>query len=479
MPISLHNVEFFVLNMRTRIPFRYGIAELKAVPHLFCRAEIEVDGRKGVGISSEGLPPKWFTKNPAASFRDEIADMLHVIETAADFSMQIGSAPSVFDLWQQTYVEQMKWAPTQGYPPLLWSFGVTVIERALIEGFCRITGKPFAAALRENTLGIHLNELHGELKGLRPADLLPPEAARSIQVRHTVGLADPLTDADIPEREIVNDGLPQSLEAAIVQYGLTHFKIKLGQPGDDFSRLLRIAGIIDKQCAGGFQFTLDGNEFYKNVDAFRADWERLIADPRLQSFLRGLLFVEQPLHRDAALSVDAADDLLEWESRPPMIIDESDAHLGSCAEAIESGYVGTSHKNCKGVFKGVANACLLEHRRRAHPEFRAVISGEDLCSVGPVAMIQDLAVVANLGLTHVERNGHHYFRGLSMYPAEIQEQVMATMGDVYAKHPAGFATLNLRGGQLRIGSVVDAPLGTGFDLDPRVFTPLEEWMFQE
>jgi hypothetical protein len=158
-----------------------------------------------------------------------------------------------------------------------------------------------------------------------------------------------------------------------------------------------------------------------------------------------------------------------------MIIDESDAHLGSCPQALESGYVGTSHKNCKGVFKGVANACLLEHRRRIDPAGRYVLSGEDLCSVGPVAMLQDLAVGANLGLEHIERNGHHYFRGLSMFPAQVQQRTLDTMGDVYERHPGGFATLAVKGGRLRIDSVVDAPFGTAFELDPRQFTPLDDW----
>ena len=34
----------------------------------------------------------------------------------------------------------------------------------------------------------------------------------SIEVRHTVGLVDPLTAADRPPSERVNDGLPETLE---------------------------------------------------------------------------------------------------------------------------------------------------------------------------------------------------------------------------------------------------------------------------
>ena len=35
------------------------------------------------------------------------------------------------------------------------------------------------------------------------------------------------------------------------------------------------------------------------------------------------------------------------------------ATLDSLPTALALGYVGTSHKNCKGIVKGIANACLL------------------------------------------------------------------------------------------------------------------------
>jgi cyclopropane fatty-acyl-phospholipid synthase-like methyltransferase len=58
------------------------------------------------------------------------------------------------------------------------------------------------------------------------------------------------------------------------------------------------------------------------------------------------------------------------------------------------------------------------------------MSGEDLCNVGPVALLQDLVVQAALGVTSVERNGHHYFKGLSAWPAAVQAHVLKEHGDV-------------------------------------------------
>src|SRR6185295_2916354 len=62
---TLAPFEFFVRHTRTRFPFRYGIASMTDVPHLFVRTTVTLAEKSSFGLSSEGLPPKWFTKNPA------------------------------------------------------------------------------------------------------------------------------------------------------------------------------------------------------------------------------------------------------------------------------------------------------------------------------------------------------------------------------------------------------------------------------
>jgi hypothetical protein len=140
---------------------------------------------------------------------------------------------------------------------------------------------------------------------------------------------------------------------------------------------------------------------------------------------------------------------------------------------------GTSHKNCKGVFKGVANACLIAHAPREAWRARYVISAEDLSNIGPVALMQDTAVVASLGIPHAERNGHHYFRGLSMLPEDLQSEVLAAHGDLFVRHARGFAPRPHRPtARPTSAAVVDAPFGVGFPFDPSRFTPLEHWSFE-
>jgi hypothetical protein len=476
MTIVVRRLDTYVLNMRTRMPFRYGIASMTVAPHLFVRVELAAAGRPAVGVAAEGLPPKWFTKDPHTSFAADLADMLRVIRSAQDVARGLRDAPTVFDFWRRLYAEQERWATPLGYPPLLWNLGVSLVERAVLDAFCRATGVPFAAAARTNTLGVRLGDVHPELAGSQPADLLPARPLPSVLVRHTVGLADPLRDDEIPAGERLDDGLPQSLAACVGAYGLTHFKLKLrGDAAWDTARLARIAAVVDAAAGGPCAFTLDGNEQYPTVEAFRAFWRALAGDPSLAPLRRRVLFVEQPLPRDVALTPAAGAALRAWDERPPLVIDESDGDLGSLPAALAGGYAGTSHKNCKGIFKGLANACLLAHRRRADPRGRYLLTGEDLANVGPVALLQDLSAMATLGVRHVERNGHHYFAGLSMLPPDVQEQVLAAHGDLYRRHPRGFPTLDIRGGRIAVGSAVAAPFGVGFPFDPRRFTPLEAW----
>jgi hypothetical protein len=398
-----------------------------------------------------------------------------VIEHAATLALMRGAAPTVFGLWQEVDANQRQWAATRGFPPLLAGFGVSLVERAMIDGFCRATHAPFAAAVHANTLGLQLGELHPTLAAAEPMQFLPPQPLPAITIRHTVGLSDPLTSAEIMPDERLDDGLPQSLEESIRRYGLTHFKVKvLAQPERDIDRLRSILQVL-LACDVDFRLTLDGNEQFGSVGSFAAFWQRLLADRLLAPLVQRLLFVEQPWPRHLALEAAFGAELRAWIDRPAIIIDESDGAIDSLPQALVLGYAGTSHKNCKGVIKGIANACLLESLRRSNRSKAFVLSGEDLANVGPVALQQDLAVMATLGIAHVERNGHHYFRGLSMYPAAVQRQALRAHHDLYRSSSQQFASLAIAMGQISLASVNASPFGVGFAFDATQYSPVAAW----
>jgi hypothetical protein len=178
------------------------------------------------------------------------------------------------------------------------------------------------------------------------------------------------------------------------------------------------------------------------------------------------------VHRDRALADTVGSELRRWPDRPPLIIDESDGAIGDVPRALDLGYAGSSYKNCKGIVKGIANACLLAARRRRGED--GVLTGEDLCQLGPLALQQDLAMMALLGIDHVERNGHHYYRGLSMLPRDWQEMILGAHGDLYARHAGGFAHVRIEDGKMSLESINRAPFGVEPRLDVAEFPPLEK-----
>ncbi len=67
-------------------------------------------------------------------------------------------------------------------------------------------------------------------------------------------------------------------------------------------------------------------------------------------------------------------------------------------------------------------------------------------------MQQDLALVSALGLTHVERNGHHYVNGMADLPAPEQDAFLEAHPDLY-RRSQGAVRLHIQGGDLAIGSL--------------------------
>ena len=465
--------ELFVLPARTRFPFRYGIASMTDVPHLFARTRVEAGGRSHVGVTAEGLPPKWFTKDPDTTFEQDLPAMIDAIRHAAQVAEIVGRQPhSFFDLWRAVSDEQASWGAKRNVAPLLAGLGVSIVERAVLDGLCRTLDRPVHRLVADNWLALRLAEIYPELESAAPEDLLPPLPVSSCFVRHTIGLGDPLSDGDLGPQDRVGDGLPQTLAASIRAYGLRYFKLKLaGKAREDSIRLREVVRMLAADTRDGFWLTVDGNENFEDFSAFRDFWEQIHCDSTLADVPRRTLAVEQPVHRSRALDDSARAALTAWHDRPPVIVDESDAALGDVPRALECGYAGSSFKSCKGIVKGIANACLLAYRRSRDRD--GMLTGEDLCTLGPIALQQDLAMMALLGITHVERNGHHYYRGLSMLPRDWQDRALENHPDLYVDDPIGFARVRIREGALDIRSVNAAAFGVRPVLDVSRFAALE------
>jgi len=476
--VKVRGFESYVQMVETRMPFRYGTAKLTRCPHLYLVATIEDSaGNTARGIAADNLPPKWFDKAPDKPFAQELAEMQQVIGWATEAALAEPSAPA-FRLWLAIYHATQQQAAAAGLPPLLGGFGPSLVERAVNDALGNLLHLPFHELLASNAVGIEFDLADTSLRDIGLPAILPPQPRATVAARHTVGLSDPIYTADIPENERLHDGLPQSLEEVIDFYGIRYFKIKVSNALDaDIERLTAIAALLEaKLPQTAYHCTLDGNEQYPVLEQLLPLLEALKTRGELRRLAESIVFIEQPLARAVALDAALCRDIHRVTDLYPLIIDESDGALESFNQALHLGYSGTSHKNCKNTFKSIINkarAC----REQQFSGHRPILSAEDLTNIGVVALNQDLVALSTLGICHVERNGHHYFRGLGHLSPEVQRHARCRYPDLYVA--AGEETrLQISDGTISCRSLHQT-LGLGSSVWPELekLTPVAEFDF--
>jgi hypothetical protein len=405
--------------------------------------------------------------------------MLRVFALARQtFADAFAGETTFFPAWleSQNRIEQQcaEW----NLPPLLASFGSSMVERAILDAACRRHDVPFAEALRTNLFGIDAGAVHQQLRGVVPRDWLPATPAPWVYARQTVGLGDPLTADDILPADRLDDGWPQAIADYATRRGVRYYKVKVSNRLEsDVERLTRIAKLLETHLGADYRLTLDGNEQYKRAE----DFEQLVAEirarPALATLWKNVIVVEQPFDRAIALAGGRIGELRALSRSKPVIIDESDGTMHSYAQAIELGYRGVSSKNCKGAIRSVLNAGLtwLHNDRGQRQDF--TVTGEDLCTLGVVPVQADLCLAAALGLQHIERNGHHYHPGLAYLPEATRRAALAAHPDFYVEE-RGMIGPNIVDGRLHIRSFQCAGFGFAVEPDMSEWEPAESWKFE-
>jgi L-alanine-DL-glutamate epimerase-like enolase superfamily enzyme len=435
-------VECFERPVRLRLPFRFGVVTLTEAPQAFVRVRVRLaDGREGWGAGAEMLAPKWFDKDLAISNEQNFDQLRRALDLAREAYVD-GAERTAFGHFAAHYRAVIDAAARESLNPLVASFGPAQLDRAILDALCRLHGVSFYAALRRNLPGIAPAALVPDLAGFAiDAFLAGLRPAQTIEARHTVGLVDPI--AGHPRQ--ANDGLPESLEEVVAAYGHQWYKLKVGgEVEGDVRRLGEIAAVLDARLPS-YRVSLDGNEQYDDLDALQALLARMNATPKLARLVDSIAFIEQPINRKRALERDVSRVSLAT----PVIIDESDADLDAFPRARALGYSGVSSKMCKGLYKSILNAarCAAWSGER-----RYFMTAEDLTTQAGLAVQQDLALVNLLGLTHVERNGHHYVNGMAGLPEAEQAAFLAAHPDLYERSH-GAVRLRIRAGRLAIGSL--------------------------
>ena len=449
MKVKLLSVRTHERKVQLRFPFRFGVVSLEQAPQVFVEARVRrEDGSEGLGMSAEMLIPKWFDKDPELSNEENFDYLRQSLRMISGQYLSQSDFKTTFELSIENYRQQIRSGALAGMNPLVASFGPALLDRAVLDGLCRIEGVSFWEAIRGNLPGFCFHPVFADLEGWDwDAFLSRLHPLNEIHARHTVGLADPITESDLHIRNRRNDGLPETLEEVIATYGNRYFKIKVcGDLDKDLARLEKISRTLDR-CSG-CHITLDGNEQYQEMEQVLEFSEEIQKRSSLRGFWETVAFLEQPLHRDRTFDNPIDRNRLGRA----VIIDESDQEFSSFCKAREVGYSGVSSKSCKGFYKSLINLARCQAWNEKAGAENFFMSGEDLTTQPGLATQQDLALVAILGVNHVERNGHHYVYGFADTTQEEQENFLKNHPSLYTDLE-GPIRLKIRKGLLDLRSL--------------------------
>jgi hypothetical protein len=452
--LKLRDIAFFERPVQFARPFRFGAITINATPQLFVRAEIEVEGRgSAVGASAELLVPKWFDKRPELSPAQTVDELRRSLEIARGLYLAHTGYLSAFDLHAQCIGAQVATCAKKNIPPLAASYGPAEIDKAIVDALLRAAETNFFDGMAGNIAGIDARlspdlserDIRMFLTGRVPLE--------RVAIRHTVGLD------DVVEGE---GGVADPREIT----GARYFKLKLsGDPDADAARLARIGKELDT-LGHDYKVTLDANEQYSDLAALRALIDRLDHDAALRRIAARLLYVEQPMPRD----ITRQSPLGALADRG-FIIDEADDSYDAFPAARALGYRGISSKSCKGLYKSIVNATRAAKWSAEGEAF--FVTGEDLTCQAGLAVQQDLALGAFIGVTHAERNGHHYVDGFGDTPTLEAQTFAAAHPDLYADAGQGIR-LSVHDGDLLTGSLHTAGFATAVHPDWSALRPLEQ-----
>ncbi len=450
--IRVREIAIFERPVVLRLPFRFGVTTLRHCPQAFVKVRIAIEGGgDATGCAAELIAPKWFDKSPVLSDAETIEQLRTALRLAGSAYIAIGPS-TAFGLFCERYAGQIAAGAAAELPPLAAGYGQALIDRAIFDAVCRAHGIPFEMAIRENLPGVSA-DLTADLSGFDFNRFLSNrDPLAVVSARHTVGMVDPLTADDQAPEDCAGDGLPETLDAVIEVYGIRHFKIKIGGDIDeDHDRLVRVAHCLD-QINGNYVASVDGNEQYHDSEGVLALLARLDREPApaVARLLQSTAYIEQPITRDvsAAVSVDGI------AARTPVIIDESDGTIEAFPLHRSLGYTGVSSKTCKGFYKSILNAARCIRWNHEIGIGGYFMSGEDLSCQAGLAVQQDLALVSTLGITHVERNGHHYVYGMSAAPMAEQARFLSGFAALYETR-GGVVCLKIRDGRMDTGCLHD------------------------
>ncbi|MFP6766404.1 MAG: enolase C-terminal domain-like protein [Planctomycetaceae bacterium] len=430
----------------------------------------DTTGNENFGCSADRLSVRWLDKRPGRSLDLKRRELVNLIDQARNIYLNAGEFETPFELWQRCHPRIMKLGAAANQESLTSSFASALFERAVVDACCRLQDLPVFLAVKHGKLGFNPAAIHPSTANLDWAASLPRYPRAEFSIRHTVGSLDPVSASDLPEENRVNDGLPETLEEYIREDGIRFFKVKVsGNVDADLERMAKIWATVSQALEP--VITLDANEAYEDLDSF-AEFVRRFETEQTGCF-QHVEYIEQPLPRALTLDPKTTRKIRAIGESKRLLIDEADGTLDSYRQALDIGYLGTSHKNCKGFFKSLANHALMN--RRALDGHQTFLSGEDLQNLPVVPLQQDFATLGILGLEHCERNGHHYNFGLQLLSEKDKLRAVKRHPDLYIKRGNEWF-LNIAAGTVECHSIHDSGFGVQDEPDWASMSPMNQWV---
>jgi hypothetical protein len=452
--LAVRDISFFERPVTFARPFRFGAVVINATPQAFVRVEIEVEGKgRATGASAEFLVPKWFDKRPHLSPEQTVDELRRSLLIARDIYLAHSAYETAFGLHAACIGAQVEACAREDIPPLAAAYGPAEIDKAILDALLRCTGGNFFDGMKSNIAGVDARLSRDLIDADMSRFLAGRNRLEHVAIRHTVGMDDKVEG---------EGGVADTKENA----GARYFKLKLnGDPQHDADRLTRIG----KELATlpyDYRVTLDANEQYADLVALSSLVEQLDRDTALRPIAQKLLYIEQPMPRDIT-----RQSPLGALARRDFIVDEADDSYDAFPAARALGYRGISSKSCKGIYKSVINATRAA-KWSADGE-KCFIAGEDLTCQAGLAVQQDLALGALIGVTHAERNGHHYVDGFGDTPAAEAEAFLTAHPDLYVRD-GNKIRLAIHDGDLLTGSLTTPGFATSVHPDWSAISPLAQ-----
>ncbi|MBR1145915.1 mandelate racemase/muconate lactonizing enzyme family protein [Bradyrhizobium sp. AUGA SZCCT0431] len=452
--IAVRDISFFERPIPFAKPFRFGSVVITSSVQVFVRAEIEIEGKgTSIGASAEMMASKWFDKRAHLSPQQTIDGLRRALAIARELYLARSGFDTAFGHHAAIIAAQVEGCAKEDIPPLAAGFGPAEIDKAILDALLRGLGANFFDGMTENLAGIDAR-LSPDLGDDAIAQFLSGRRRlERVAIRHTVGMDDTVEG---------EGGVADANENA----GARYFKLKLnGDPAADAARLIRIGNELAK-LPYEYKVTLDANEQYADLSALGALVERLERDSALKPIAGKLLYIEQPMPRD----ITRQSPLGALTGRD-FIIDEADDSYDAFPAARALGYRGISSKSCKGIYKSVINAARAA--KWSADGGRYFISGEDLTCQAGLGVQQDLALGALIGVTHAERNGHHYVDGFAETPAAEAEAFLSAHPDLYIRD-GNIIRLSIHDGDLLTGSLAAPGFATSVHPEWSALPPLQQ-----